>query len=256
MLRQFDTAKSSLSRIGEFMHHMDYMDTLKDTVGVAEIGEPEMNEGTKFNTADKLKVASIIADTLGVEVNSSNPENIVNTAIRKARQNPNMVRGDALKIIARMLDLAKEVDIEYDENILKDHIKESEMKSRVEQIIHKKKNGSSETLESETVPQPLEEGVRVAIKHDSGKVTYGRVKGKHGSVVEVSHRNGKVGFYHNHRVEQLDEVPPEMVQKHADLGKSLHTDPTPFEKHTAMGHGMTSSGEAHRKMKVNYQKGE
>ena len=105
-------------------------------------------------------------------------------------------------------------------------------------------------------PEELLEGTRVAIKHDSGKITYGRIKGKHGSVIEVSHRNGKVGFYHSHKVEQLDEEPSELIQKHLDLGKKQHTDPTPFEKHTAVGHGMSSSNEIHRKMKVNYQKGE
>jgi nicotinic acid mononucleotide adenylyltransferase len=229
MLKHFDSAKSSLSRIGEFAHHMDYMDTLKDMVGVSEIGEPEMNEEIKFKTADKLKVASIIADTLGVETSGSNPENIVNVTLRKAKQNPQMMRGDALKILTRMLELAKEVDIKYDENILKDKIKPAVAEST----------------------QPLQEGAKVAIKHESGKVTYGKIKGTHGSVVEVSHRNGKVGFYHNHRIEQVEDGAEDAEVTH--LGKRSEASP---EQHTATGHGMTFSDHSHRKMKVNYQKGE
>ena len=257
MLKLFDTAKSSLSRIGEFMHHMDYMDVLKDTVGVAEIsGDQEVNEETKFKPADKLKVASIIADTLGIEVSSSNPEMIVNTALRKVKQNSQMMRGDALKILSRMLDLAKEVEIKYDENILKDYIKESNMLTRIDEIINKKKSGIVEEKTPEVSAIQLLEGTRVAIRHDSGKVTYGKIKGTHGSVYEVSHKNGKVGFYHNHRVEKIDEYPADLATKHTDLGKSQHTDPTPFEKHTAIGHGMNSSNEIHRKMKAKYQMGE
>jgi hypothetical protein len=256
MLKQFDIAKSSLSRIGEFMHHMDYMDILKDTVGVAEIsGDQEMNEETKFKPADKLKVATIIADTLGVDTSGSNPENIVNTALRKAKQNSALMRGDAFKILMRMLDLARDVEIKFDEKIIKSNTNES-----IEEIIdaHRQRRVVEQiaSVEETAQTQALEEGMRVAIRHDSGKVTYGKIKGKHGSVVEVSHRNGKVGFYHNHRVEPFNETPEELAQKHSDLGKNQHTDPTPFEKHTAVGHGMSSSNDSHRKMKVMYARGE
>lgn len=218
MLMHFHAAKASLSRIGEFYHHMDYLDSLKDLVGVAEMGAQSIAEEVKnIKSADRLKVASIIADTLGVETIGSNPEGIVNAALRKAKQKPMMLKGEAMNILQRMLELAKSVDINYDETILKDLIK----------------------------PKSINEGASVAVNHDSGKVTYGRVKGMHGSVVEVSHRNGKVGFYHQHRVEKLEEKHPL-----EDLGADQHMDPTPTEPHTAPGHSLQFSNHSHRKMKI------
>ncbi len=271
MLQYFDTAKMSLSRIGEFMHHMDYMDTLKDMVGVAEVGAPdEMSEAVDtIKSGDKLKVATIIADTLGCDCSGSNPENIVNTALRSARKNPIMVKGESLKIIQRMLDLAKEVGIKYDETLIKSSIQEnisSEFNNKIKTIVQKTTN-----LSEKVAPQSGEllEGAKVSVTHDSGKITYGKIKGKHGSVIEVSHRNGKVGFYHSHKVNEIEELPESeqdiktyfdmknpMSKQHHDLGKAISADPTPFEKHTAVGHGMPSSNSGHRKMKVKYMRGD
>ena len=219
MLRQFDAAKASLSRVGEFMHHMDYMDVLKDMVGVAEIGAAELAEGQDPKAADKLKVATIIADTLGASSDGSSAENIVNNALRQAKRNSLLVRGESLKIIQRMLDLAAQVGIKYDEKILQTLLPKSPVQESL-----------------------IVEGAPVMVTHDSGRVSYGKVKGTHGGVVEVSYRNGKVGFHHNHKVTAVDQ--------HHDLGKAISQDPTPEETHTAPGHGLRSSSLHHQHMLV------
>jgi hypothetical protein len=263
MLQYFETAKMSLSRIGEFMHHMDYMDVLKDMVSVAEVGAPDEVSESTITTADKLKVATIIADTLGCECTGSNPENIVNTALRMARKNPLMTKGESVKIIRRMLDLAREVGIKYDESIIAESVKHTntlDFNSKIKGMISKP-TAIPESVAVEV--GELLEGAKVSVTHESGKVTYGKIKGKHGSVIEVSHRNGKVGFYHSHKVQEVQELPEsdlktfqDIKQKSMDLGKQIHTDPTPFEKHTQVGHGMTANSNIHRKMKIKYHLGE
>ena len=225
LAQHFSAAKSSLSRIGEFMHHMDYMDTLRDTVAVAEVGAADISEGQDPKVTDKLKIATVIADTLGADSSGSNADAIVNGALRFARKNSLLTRGESFKIIQRMLELASQVGIRYDEKILQQFAAKNES---------------------------LLEGSAVKVTHDSGRVSYGKVKGQHGSVVEVSYRNGKVGFHHNHKIEQMgDEVDvPALAAKHSDLGAMQNAGATSKELHTAPGHGLRSSSLHHQHMLV------
>ena len=77
----------------------------------------------KVNT-DKIKVARIIATMLGIDNAESmaNPEALVNLALRKARQKA--LNPEALKIVAKMLTLADEVGIKYDDNLKPQKLKE------------------------------------------------------------------------------------------------------------------------------------
>lgn len=97
-----ESLKTSLTRINEIDNHLylkENMDNIKQN--------------------DRLKVATVIADTLGVAITGSSPEALVNNALRNARKNSMMIRGESLKIITRMLELAKSVGIKYDESIIK-----------------------------------------------------------------------------------------------------------------------------------------
>lgn len=78
----------------------------------------------KVNT-DKIKVARIIATMLGIDNAESmaNPEALVNLALRKARQKA--LNPEALKIVAKMLSLADEVGIKYDDNLKPQKLKEA-----------------------------------------------------------------------------------------------------------------------------------
>jgi nicotinic acid mononucleotide adenylyltransferase len=78
----------------------------------------------KVNT-DKIKVARIIATMLGIDNAESmaNPEALVNLALRKARQKA--LNPEALKIVAKMLTLADEVGIKYDDNLKPQKLKET-----------------------------------------------------------------------------------------------------------------------------------
>jgi hypothetical protein len=456
--KSWETARASLSRANEMNNHT-YL-------------HPIQEETANIKVSDKLRVASVIADTLGSDSTGTNSAVIVNNALRKVRSNSAMRRGESLKIIARMLELADQVGIGYDKNILKDmavaesfdegvkrptrpdrfHItktdgkpatlasypdKESATKDRdakypdalvqritaqgklveeseldeasdyfkrrreEEDIISGKKparkkmpTGSdySKRRTKEKVNEELDEahkigtpveithgsakgtkgtigeirhglhkdapkkytvyhgehgavqlskehfkaikesaeedlnelstkklgdykkkageeasaadksgdtkkadkrfsgimkatrkqfdndikesysvGKSVRVKHESGREMSGKVKGVHGSVVEISHRNGKVGFYHSHKLELLNELDPVEVKEsltYADLvrARKLANHPEGYEPPEDVlaaktevpkreGHSMNPSNETHRKQLLNHLKG-
>jgi len=78
----------------------------------------ENMESIKFTAADKIKVARIIATTLGIEdaQKKSNPEQLVNMGLRNARKLPMSKNG--YKILLNMLKTAKMAGINYDEKMI------------------------------------------------------------------------------------------------------------------------------------------
>jgi len=89
--------------------------------------EITMNEQLTDKTLkpnDKIKVARIISTMLGVEnaETSSNPENLVNAALRKVRTKA--LNPEALSILDKMLALATEVGINYDTALKPSKLKE------------------------------------------------------------------------------------------------------------------------------------
>lgn len=127
-----DKAKESLDRIGEFLHHEDYwhmhQHELQDLLtNYKETGKDDMNEELSDKTikvTDKIKVARIIANTFGVEnaEATSDPTQLVNSGLRKVRGKA--FNADSLKIIGKMLELAREVGIQYDNNLVPTKLKE------------------------------------------------------------------------------------------------------------------------------------
>ena len=130
-------ARDSLNRIGEFMHHMDYwhmhmheiedvQSPFKETGKEEAFGEAvEQLEEMKFTASDKIKVARIIASSLGDEKadEKSGAENMVNSALRKVKNKP--LTKEAWSILGNMLELAKQAGIKYDENIVSGKISEA-----------------------------------------------------------------------------------------------------------------------------------
>lgn len=129
-------ARESLNRIGEFQHHQDYwhmhqhemedvLSKYKETGKEEAFGESVENlEEMKFNPADKLKVARIIATSLGdySADEKSSPENMINAALRKVVNKP--MTKEAWKILGNMLEVAENAGIKYDEKIVAHKISE------------------------------------------------------------------------------------------------------------------------------------
>ena len=90
----------------------------------------DMNEELTDKTlrpTDKIKVARIIATMLGVDnaETSSNPENLINQALRKVRTKA--LNPEALHILDKMLNLATEQGIQYDATLKPSKLKEGVM---------------------------------------------------------------------------------------------------------------------------------
>jgi hypothetical protein len=138
-------AKESLDRVGEFLHHQDYwhahgneiegmnanytpetagQDFADEGFELEGIMIPEELTDKTLRPTDKIKVARIIADMLGVgKVESTaNPENLVNTALRKVKSKA--LNAEGYKILEKMLQLATEVGINYDTSLKPAKLKE------------------------------------------------------------------------------------------------------------------------------------
>lgn len=133
-----EKARESLNRIGEFMHHQDYwhihqheiedlISKFADEASKEESVEESIKrlEEMKFAASDKIKVARIIASALGVQDvdKTSNPEQLVNNALRKIRAKP--MRPEYVDVLKKMLSTAEEAGIEYDEKLVPTKVEEA-----------------------------------------------------------------------------------------------------------------------------------
>lgn len=130
-------ARESLNRIGEFMHHEDYwhmhqhemediLNPYKETGKEEAFGEAvEQLEEMKFSPSDKIKVARIIASSLGDDQadEKSGAENMINAALHKVKNKA--LNKESWTILGNMLQLAKQAGIKYDEKILGNKISEA-----------------------------------------------------------------------------------------------------------------------------------
>lgn len=124
-----DMAKKALEKIGEFPHHLSYWQSHKTELELMSANKPSsVEEALSVKTIkpsqDKLKVARVIADMLGVDKaeSSSNPEQLINSALRKLKSKA--INKDLLGVVSKMLDLADEVGIKYDANLRPQKLKE------------------------------------------------------------------------------------------------------------------------------------
>ena len=129
----FHRAQEYLVKLGDLQHHIDYMNTtvhevqqvkaqyhagtFDNTFGESLLSFKELLE-MKFTATDKIKVARIIANTLGVVdvEKTSSAEQLVNNALRKVRNKP--MRPEYADVIQNMLLIARQAGIEYDEKLV------------------------------------------------------------------------------------------------------------------------------------------
>jgi len=128
-----DKARDSLNRIGEFMHHFDYWHTheheiqdmltnyapdspaveMADSYEIKDdMIQEELTDKT-IKSGDKIKVARMIADVLGVEnAESMSPDSAVNAGLRKIKNK--RMTPDLIVVVKKMLALAMEVGVKVD----------------------------------------------------------------------------------------------------------------------------------------------
>lgn len=138
----FDTyvekAQEYLTKVGDLQHHVDYINSVIHMFNQVEAQyhknkEDQVEESMKtlrelmemkFTSSDKIKVARIIADALGVAdvEKTSSPEQLVNNALRKIRNKP--MRPEYLTVLKNMLQTAQEAGIDYDKKLLPQKVEE------------------------------------------------------------------------------------------------------------------------------------
>ena len=124
-----EKARESLNKVGEFMHHEDYwhmhqheleavLSNFKETGKAEFMEELEELDEMIIKSADKLKVARIIASSLGMEDvdDKTGAENMVNISLRKIKSKN--LTPEAWKILGNMLKLATDAGINYDKAII------------------------------------------------------------------------------------------------------------------------------------------
>jgi hypothetical protein len=104
------------SAIKLFNTKYDVTSNNNDDVGLLKQLKEADKMDTTIKTKDKLVVAKIIADAIGVPHDSiSTPENLVNAAIRKAKKDPALMKNKA--ILQNMLQIAKDVGIKFNDDV-------------------------------------------------------------------------------------------------------------------------------------------
>jgi len=115
-------AKRALDRCGEFINHTEYWHMYKNSLdpAVSAVKITKCDSITedkvmfKDTTADKQKVAEIIRKIMGVDIKVTNPEAVVDAALRKSVS----LDKNSLKIFDTMLKLADEVGINYNKKLI------------------------------------------------------------------------------------------------------------------------------------------
>jgi nicotinic acid mononucleotide adenylyltransferase len=183
-------AQEYLVKLGDIQHHQDY---IMHTVHTVQQVASKYHTGTfgdafgeeyikikgilemKFNTSDKIKVARIIADALGVVdvEKSSNAEQLINNSLRKIRNKA--LRPEYVAIVKKMLSTADDAGIEYDKNLVPKPVTEakkeekygSDYQDMVKRVGEKAKQGKMKTV---WVPNPHGSGGRYKVVPVSEKV--------------------------------------------------------------------------------------
>ena len=150
-------AQQLLVKMGDIMNHINYMNhtvhtvqqvkakyhtgTFPDTFGEEFLSFKELLE-MKFTATDKIKVARIIANSLGVvdSEKNSNPEQLVNNALRKVRNKP--MRPEYVSILHNMLQTAREAGIEYDEKLVPSKVSEETIAELSTDLLARYKTGA------------------------------------------------------------------------------------------------------------------
>ena len=128
----------------------------------------KVNEAMKFKQEDKLKIARIIAMSLGYidAETKSNPTEIINTALRGIRGKA--LNPEAKKILARMLSTATSAGIDYDSKLSESITPEEKAAHNLIRKIHYKVHEDTDTSgdEKELSEDDLDEIVNALSEED------------------------------------------------------------------------------------------
>lgn len=85
-----------------------------DDIGILKKVKQLDEQMSTYTSKDKLTVAKIIADAVGIKHDAiSDPSNLVNAAIRKAKKDPSLMKNK--EILQNMLQIARDVGIKFND---------------------------------------------------------------------------------------------------------------------------------------------
>lgn len=86
-----------------------------DDIGILKKVKQLDEQMSTYTSKDKLTVAKIIADAVGIKHDAiSDPSNLVNAAIRKAKKDPSLMKNK--EILQNMLQIARDVGIKFNDD--------------------------------------------------------------------------------------------------------------------------------------------
>jgi len=123
---ELERARESLENINQFHIHESYWNTYRQELNA--MMDKKIEEGLTnitIKSADKIKVARIIADMLGVEnaEKMSSPSQLINMGMRKVKNKP--MRPELANVLSKMLKLADDIGVKYDKGSLPPKLRES-----------------------------------------------------------------------------------------------------------------------------------
>jgi nicotinic acid mononucleotide adenylyltransferase len=247
-------AQEYLVKLGDIQHHQDY---IMHTVHTVQQVASKYHTGTfgdafgeeyikikgilemKFNTSDKIKVARIIADALGVVdvEKSSNAEQLINNSLRKIRNKP--LRPEYAAIVKKMLSTADDAGIEYDKNLVPKPVTEakkeeqygSDYQDMVKRVGEKAKQGKKKTV---WVPNthgsggrykvvPVKEQAPVAPSLDR-KYIKGTPEHKAYKATKKPINGIPTGQYQKEEADQIDEISSKLAGNYYGAATKKHVD--------------------------------
>lgn len=130
VMSHFAVARDALSKIGEFQHHEDYLQSLLSTLQVGEVPNEPVTE--EYKQKDKMVVAKIIADAVGLAHDKATSADIlVSQAIQKAKRDPKLMKNK--EVLQNMIHIAKSVGIKINDSTF-DSVTEAEVVRDVQKI--------------------------------------------------------------------------------------------------------------------------
>lgn len=176
----------------ELGKHKELLDKYQDMASAHKESVKEELTNKTIKPADKIKVARVIADMLGVEnAESLSPDVAVAQGLRKIKTK--RLTPEFITTVKKMVSLAREVGIKVDDNLLPQAVKESIEESHTEFRIDHSANPSGDVKSTFA-----DHGAKVSDTTD--KATYVKVPSHKADAFKQAMKNK-----HNTRVELAEE---------------------------------------------------
>lgn len=209
-----------------------------------------------IKTSDKIKVARMIADFLGYDAaeKSSNPTQLVNQALRKVKSK--LIHTDSIEILQKMLKLADDVGIKYDQSALPAKLKEAKEPRVVEIDKKSKRNAGGDIMSYKDFKKSLDmtRGVSEDVWSADYKVNPETGRKSRARRIDFKNSGIKDKLEPENVKESLDSDNMDDVEELLIMNPDGSIETLKGWDHRKIGHSLGSDDNDHlRRMKVKYK---